>query len=91
MTPRLFAEMAKHERARQRELHTLTALLRMDVINFSMGRPKTPVKLEDLLPAQKEARGPEKPKRRTAKRRALVADRIREAMAAFPGGLIVKG
>ena len=52
------------------------ALVRRDLINFSMGRPKEPVTLEDLvpdLPGSKPVRRP----RMTEKRRQRIAASFR--------------
>jgi hypothetical protein len=70
------------QRAKDREMQIQVALLRRDLINFSFCRPKKEVKLEQLLPPDLDT-GTARPKRMTAKRRAAVADRIREAMGAF--------
>ncbi len=87
-TPRLFCELLRQERLKARELHTLFALLRMDVINFSMARPKRAVRLEDLLPSGEEEAGrqaPDKPVRMTAKRRRRVETLVREVFKQLPG------
>jgi len=55
----------------------MLALLRCDLINFSMCHPKEPVKLEDLLPPENEERTPHKRRRMTANRRRALADQLR--------------
>jgi hypothetical protein len=61
----------------QQRWHTLLALLRMDVINYSICHPEKPVRLEDLVPDSPKAQASAAPRRMTAKRRQAVADKIR--------------
>lgn len=83
LTPRLFADLRRQYLRREREVHTMLALLRLDVINFSQRAPKERVRLEDLLPAdpENEEATPVKRPRLTAKRRAVIADGIRRLFA----------
>ena len=77
------AEMWQEERRMaQRERRTLFALLRRDIINFSMCHPKRPVQLEDLLPSEPGSGG-RRPKRMTPRRRKVIADNIRNTMSHF--------
>jgi len=85
LTPRLFLELVEQERLRSRELQALFALLRRDVINFSMCHPKKAVELSDLLPSEIGVRQPS-PARMSPKRRAAVAEKLRVAMGMFAGG-----
>ena len=64
----------------------MLALLRMDLINFSMRGPKEPVRLSDLLPREAECEVAASALRRmSAKRRRAVADKIRAVMGSFLG------
>ena len=80
MTPRYFAAVRRAWERKEWEQHRSVALLRMDLINFSMSRPKEPVKLEDLLPPLPfEGESPvklarTKSGRMTARRRRQVAE-----------------
>jgi hypothetical protein len=51
LTPRLFGKMRAAWQEERRELHRMAALIRVDLINHSMYRPRRPLELEDLLPA----------------------------------------
>jgi hypothetical protein len=83
ITPKFFAELLWQERRKARELASLVALLRMDVINFSMRHPKIPVSYEDLMPFAEAGptAPPVKPLRMTAKRRQVTAGRLRATFA----------
>ena len=76
LTPRLLIELRKQWLNGRRETQTMLALLRKDIINFSMGHPKRPVTLEDLLPPE-PGRHQGAPRRMSPKRRQAVANRIR--------------
>lgn len=76
--------MRKEWIARERGLQRTVALLRMDLINFSMRRPEKPVELEDLFAGDDGK--PQRRPRMTPKRRAYVADRIRGMFAAHTEG-----
>lgn len=82
LTPRLFADLRKQFLAARREVHTMLSILRMDVINFSAARPRERITLDDLLPPDPEARAPVMRRPRlTVKRRAAIADGIRNLFA----------
>jgi hypothetical protein len=76
LTPRLFSELRKQYLAREREQHTMLALLRLDVINFSYRAPRDRITLDDLLPPE-----PVKRPRLTAKRQQQIADGVRRLFA----------
>lgn len=80
LTPRLFAALRKQFLAARREAHLMLSLLRMDVINFSAARPRERITLDDLLPPEEDAPRPRRP-RLTARRRAAIADGIRNLFA----------
>jgi hypothetical protein len=80
LTPRLFAALRKQFLAARREAHLMLSLLRMDVINFSAARPRERITLDDLLPPEEDAPRPKRP-RLTTKRRAAIADGIRNLFA----------
>jgi hypothetical protein len=82
LTPRLYAELRKQYLRGQREVHTMLALLRLDVINFSQRAPKELVRIDDILPPESEPeQPPAKRPRLTAKRRQQIADGIRRLFA----------
>jgi hypothetical protein len=89
MTPRYFAAVRRAWERKEWEQHRSVALLRMDLINFSMSRPKEPVKLDDLLHPLPEAverprslaEGSGRPVRMTPWRRREVADNWRRFMS----------
>jgi hypothetical protein len=75
LMPQEFVDFRKEWLAVRRETQTMLALLRTDVINFSMSPPKRRVRVEDLLPSEP---GKQEPIRRLSpKRRQAVANRIR--------------
>jgi hypothetical protein len=80
LTPRLFTELARQYRRGQRETHTMLALLRLDVINFSYRAPKDRITLDDLLPADLDEMPVKRP-RLTQKRRQQIADGFRRLFA----------
>lgn len=91
LTPRLFQKMHAAWQDERRELHRMAALIRVDMINHSMYRPRRPLELEDLLPAPAKPAGgqaPGRPRRRrlTNKFRAEIADSFRRLFAANSGG-----
>jgi hypothetical protein len=76
---------------KQREARTMLALMRMDIINFSMCHPKKPVQLGDLLPerARESARmtvSTRGPVKMTAWRRREVANGWRAFMGSGLAG-----
>ena len=76
LMPQEFADFRKEWLAGRREAQTMLALLRTDIINFSMNRPKRLVRVEDLLPPEPGERRAA-PRRMSPKRRQAVANRIR--------------
>ena len=86
LTPRLFGKMRAAWYEERRELHRMAALIRVDMINHSMYRPRRPLELEDLMPAVKAKAAPARPRRRlTAKFRAEIADSYRRLFASWQG------
>lgn len=86
LTPGLFVALREEWLKSQWERAQLVALLRTDVINFSMGRPKDPVKVTDLLPAwrsQRSAGAGRGPVRLDKEGRREIADSFRRAMALY--------
>jgi hypothetical protein len=81
LTPRLFAMLCKQYAAVRRETHTLVALLRTDIINFSQIHPRERILLDDLLPPENDDRPSTLPRRLSAKRRQRIADGIRAMFA----------
>ncbi len=69
----------------QREWHLVLALLRRDVINFSMRSPQKPVELEDIAPWTVTHRQGSAPRglRMTKERRREIADSFRRTMQAL--------
>lgn len=80
LTPRLFHELRAQYRKRERDVHTMVSLLRLDVINFSYRAPRERITLDDLLPPP-EAEEPVKRPRLTVKRRAAIAEGFRRLFA----------
>jgi hypothetical protein len=80
LTPRLFAELVRQYRRGQRETHTLLALLRLDVINFSYRAPRERITLDDLLPPDADEQPVKRP-RLTEKRRQYIAEGFRRFFA----------
>lgn len=80
MTPRMLAIMRKIWLGERADLARMVAVLRTDIINFSMCRPKEPVKLSDLF--SEPGKAPENPgkKRMTAKAREEIAGSWRRFM-----------
>lgn len=90
LTPRLFSALWEswrdEQRSARRAQRALFALLRADVINFSMARPKRRVEALELLPKEDRAllSGSDagRPRRRlTGKRRQEIADSFRRMFA----------
>jgi hypothetical protein len=90
-TPCRLSFLLKRKREQQkqesRRLAEQIALLRADLINFSMGHPKDVVKLADLLPWAKEDAAPG-PQSRERKRRmpARKRDEIAQSWRMFLSG-----
>jgi hypothetical protein len=80
LTPRIFAEYRKRKERLIEDQEFLSAQIAAAVMNFSMTRPKKPVRPIELMPSmmRREAgRKETRPKRRT---RAAIADEMRQVM-----------
>lgn len=88
LTPRLFQAMRAAWQEERRELHRMAALIRVDMINHSMYRPRRPLELEDLLPAPKATTPASRPRRRrlTNKLRQEIGDSFRRLFQSYNAG-----
>ena len=80
LTPRQLDALIKRRERETQDREFLFAQLTAYTINFSMARPKAPVKISDLMPSEWAKARPPKIKRR---RRAVVADELRLVMGHF--------
>jgi hypothetical protein len=78
LTPALFAELNRQWEAERREELTLVAMLRTDLINFSMRAPKRAITVADLLPSDTPTKKTVKVKRH--RNRSQVADGLRNVL-----------
>jgi hypothetical protein len=83
LTPRLFQAMRAAWQEERRELHRMAALIRVDMINHSMYRPRRPLELEDLLPAAPKPQARPRRRRLTNKFRGEIADSFRRLFASY--------
>lgn len=79
LTPRKIGLLLERQKAKLRREETLLAVLRVDMINFSMRRPKEPLKLSDLI-ATEDLPKTERPKKLN---RRHVASQIHSVMGAL--------
>lgn len=92
LTPVLFCALRKQWVEVEREQRVLFALVRRDLINYSMGRPKRLVTLQDLVPdLEGSIADPSPRKRMTKKRRDRVAATLREVFSNMPGVIFIPG
>jgi hypothetical protein len=86
MTPRMFMALREQWIAERRQQQRDLAVLRMDVINFSICRPKRLVQLEDLLgepDAAKVAVSSVRPRKLNKRMRMEIANGWRRQMNAM--------
>jgi hypothetical protein len=84
MTPRQLDALIKREERKERDNEFMLGQLTAVVGNFSMSRPKDPLKATDFMPSEWAKNTPPiKPKRTTAKQRKEVADTCRFYLSAM--------